>query len=101
MSRILAVAPSPNAAAGGRGGVVRPSRCSPRGLSPFIGHLPFDARCAELSNDDAAECRQRLLTLFVRQPRPKLSEDQRDRRARGGTKVVATWDMDLLLESGV
>jgi hypothetical protein len=33
-------------------------------------------RRAELPNDDAAERRQRLLTLFVRQPIPQLIENQ-------------------------
>jgi hypothetical protein len=32
----------------------------------FIAHLLFAARDAELSNDDAAERRQRSPTLFVR-----------------------------------
>src|SRR5215472_8949109 len=99
MSRILDVDPSPNVAAAERGDAVRPACSSPRELSPFIAHLPFVARCAELSNDDAAECRQSLLTLFVRQPRPKLLQNQRDRWARGGTMAVATRDMGLLLES--
>jgi hypothetical protein len=57
----------------------------------FIAHLPFVARrSVELSNDDDAECCQRLLTLLVRQPIPQLLENQRDRWARGGTKAVAT-----------
>jgi hypothetical protein len=51
-----------------------------------------------VSNDDDAECRQRSLTLFVRQPIPKLIENQRDRRARGGTMAVAARDTGLLLE---
>jgi len=58
-------------------------------------------RHAELPNDDAAERRQRLLTLFVGQPIPQLIENQCHRRARGGTMVVLTGDMGLLLESGV
>src|SRR5262249_33691990 len=77
------------------------SRSSPRGLAVFIAHLPFVARSAELSNDDAAQRRQRLLTLLLGQPIPELVESQRDRWARGGTMVVATWDMGLLLESRI
>jgi hypothetical protein len=45
----------------------------------FIAHLPLVARSAELSNDDVAERRQRLLPLFVRQPIPKPIENQRGR----------------------
>src|SRR5262249_59229361 len=86
-SRILDVDPKPNVAAPGRVGAHLLSRSSPQGLLPFIAHLPFVARSAELSNDNAAECRQSLLTLLVRQPTPKLLEHQRDRRARGGVTV--------------
>ncbi len=74
-------------------------RSSTGGLCPFIAHLPFVAKSAELANDDVAERRQRLLTLLVRQPIPKLIENQRDWWARGGTMAVANWDMGLLLES--
>jgi hypothetical protein len=41
---------------------------------PFITHPLFVASTAELSNDDAAERRQGLLTLLVGQPTPKLLE---------------------------
>jgi ATP dependent DNA ligase C terminal region len=68
---------------------------------PFIPHPLFVASSAELSNDDAAERRQGLLTLLVRQPTPKLLEHQRDRRARGGIMVIAAADMGLLLESRI
>jgi hypothetical protein len=68
---------------------------------PFIAHLLFVASSAELSNDDAAERRQGLLTLLVRQPTPKLLEHQRDRRARGGIMVVVAADMGFLLESRI
>src|SRR5262249_58133291 len=87
-SRILDVDPKPNVAAPGRVGAHLLSRSSPQGLLPFIAHLPFVARSAELSNDNAAECRQSLLTLLVRQPTPKLLEHERDRRVRGGGKRV-------------
>jgi hypothetical protein len=96
----LDVDPSPNVAAAGRVAVDLLSRPSPRGLSAFIAHLPPVARrSVELSNDDAAEGRQRLLTLLVRQPIPQLLENQRARRARGGARAVAARDMGLLLES--
>src|SRR5215472_17909779 len=84
-------------------GVVRMANASTRKSDkrPFIGHLSFVVRSAELSNDDAAERRQCLLTLLVRQPAPKLLEHQRDRRARGGITVGAARDMSLLLESRI
>src|SRR5262249_36210022 len=75
---------SRNVAAAGRVGAHLLSRSSPQGLLPFIGHLPFVASSAELSNDDATERRQCLLTLLVRQPAPKLLDHQQDRRARRG-----------------
>jgi len=66
---------------------------------PTAEVTPIVARCGELANDDTCECRQRLLTLFVCQPIPQLIEKQRDRRVRGGTTTVTTWDMSLLLGS--
>src|SRR5277367_298379 len=98
-SRILAVDPKPNVAAAGRVGADLFSRFSPRDLLPFITHLLLVASSAELSNDDAAERHQGLLTLLARQPTPKLLEHQWDRRARGGIMVVAAADMGFLLES--
>jgi len=68
----LAADLNPNVAAPGRVDVDLLSRSLPRGLLPFITHLLFVARSVELSNDDAAERRQGLLTLFVRQPIPNL-----------------------------
>jgi len=66
-----------------------------------MAHLPFVVRSAELSNDEAAERRQRSLTLFVGQLIPKEGVKQRDGWARGGTTTGSTWDMGLLLASRI
>jgi hypothetical protein len=62
----LAVDPNPNVTVTARAGADLFSRSVPRDLLLFTAHPLFVARSAELSNDDAAERRQGLLTLLVR-----------------------------------
>jgi len=68
-------------------------------LRPLIVHLPFVERHGELSYDDAAERRQRLLSLVLRQLAPQLIETYAPatNTARGGTITVASPGMGRLL----
>src|SRR6185437_9457890 len=63
----------------------------------FIMHPLFVARCVELANDDAAECRQRSPPLVARQPVPELV-DRRRFEARGGVATSMSSHMVHLLD---
>jgi hypothetical protein len=61
--------------------------------------LPFVEGHSELSHDDAAERRQRLLSLAFRQPTPQLIETYGPaaNSARGGTMTAISPGMGRLL----
>jgi hypothetical protein len=64
-----------------------------------MAHLLFVGGCDELSRDDAAERRQRLLALGIRQLTPKLVEPYApaENFARGGAMTAVSRDMGRLL----